>query len=105
MYMTSLRLLATNEGVSVPVNMLGKWKTLTMMAGIPLLMAHEPWSLFPSIPMSLVGSILVYVAGIISLWSAIVYTYNMIQKLKQLRVRKSQQKKSQVGSADNDIES
>lgn len=96
MYMTSLRLLASSEGVSVPVNMLGKWKTLTMMAGIPLLMAHEAWSLFPTIPMSLVGSILVYLAGIISLWSAIVYTYNMVQKLKQLRIKKLEDKKTQV---------
>lgn len=88
MYMTSLRLLAMNEGVTVPVNSLGKWKTALMMVGIPFLMAYEPWSLIPSIPFSLPGSFFIYVAGVISLWSAVLYTYNMIQKLKSMRALK-----------------
>lgn len=88
MYMTSLRLLAMNEGVSVPVNSLGKWKTALMMLGIPFLMAHEPWSLIPSIPFSVPGSFFIYVAGVISLWSAVLYTYNMVQKLKSKRLLK-----------------
>lgn len=85
MYMTSLRLLAMNEGVSVPVSSMGKWKTALMMVAIPFLMAHEPWSAIPSLPFALPGSFLIYVAGIISLWSAVIYTYNMIQKLKHKR--------------------
>jgi CDP-diacylglycerol--glycerol-3-phosphate 3-phosphatidyltransferase len=83
MYMTSLRLLANNEGVSVPVNEMGKWKTATQMVGIPLLMANEDWM---NIPLPLLGSSLIYIACVLSLWSAIHYTFNMIQKLKQKRV-------------------
>lgn len=88
MYMTSLRLLAMNEGFSVPVSSLGKWKTATMMVGIPFLMAYEPWSLIPEIPFAIPGKIFVYISGIISLWSAVSYTYNMIKKLKQNRLTK-----------------
>ena len=93
MYMTSLRLLATNEGLSVPVNQLGKWKTATMMMGIPMLMANETWSLLPQFPMPLVGLVLIYIAAILSLWSAITYTYNMIQKLKLSRQNKKKKNK------------
>ena len=89
MYMTSLRLLASNEGVSVPVNDIGKWKTATQMVGIPLLMANEPWL---SIPLPLLGSTLIYIACFLSLWSAIHYTYNMIQKLKLKRQNKKLEK-------------
>lgn len=93
MYMTSLRLLATNEGISVPVNQLGKWKTATMMVGIPFLMANENWSLFPDFPLPFFGLMLIYIAAILSLWSSVTYTYNMIQKLKIDRAQKRQQKK------------
>ena len=89
MYMTSLRLLASNEGVSVPVNDIGKWKTATQMVGIPLLMANESWL---SIPLPMLGSVLIYIACFLSLWSAIHYTYNMIQKLKQKRQNKKLEK-------------
>ena len=87
MYMTSLRLLANNEGVSVPVSWLGKWKTTTMMLGISFLMANETWSVLPVIPIPLIGSILIYISGIISLWSALTYTLSMIAKLKLKRKR------------------
>ena len=85
--MTSLRLLANNEGVSVPVSWLGKWKTTTMMLGISFLMANETWSVLPVIPIPLIGSILIYISGIISLWSALTYTLSMIAKLKLKRKR------------------
>lgn len=87
MYMTSLRLLATNEGVSVPVSEFGKWKTATQMVGIPLLMANEAWM---SIPLPLIGSSLIYIACVLSLGSAFQYTFNMVQKLKQKRINKKQ---------------
>ncbi len=82
MYMTSLRLLAMNEGVKVPVNNIGKWKTATQMVGIPLLMANENWMY---IPIPLLGEALIYIATFLSIWSATHYTYNMIQKLKLKR--------------------
>ena len=88
MYMTSLRLLAMNEGFSVPVNSLGKWKTALMMIGIPFLMAYESWSLIPEIPFHLPGQFFIYISGVISIWSAVTYTFNMIKKLKQNRMNK-----------------
>lgn len=92
MYMTSLRLLATNEGISVPVSSLGKWKTAIQMVGIPMLMANEPWWIFP---FPILGTILIYAASILSLWSAISYSINMIAKLKQSRaVKKSASKEN-----------
>ena len=92
MYMTSLRLLATNEGISVPVSNLGKWKTAIQMIGIPMLMANEAWWIFP---FPILGTILIYAASILSLWSAISYSINMIVKLKQSRaVKKSNLKEA-----------
>ncbi|MBD65571.1 MAG: CDP-diacylglycerol--glycerol-3-phosphate 3-phosphatidyltransferase [Halobacteriovoraceae bacterium] len=95
MYMTSLRLLATNEGIAVPVNQLGKWKTATMMVGIPFIMANESWSLLPWLPLPEFGHALVYIAAILSLGSAIIYTLSMIQKLKADRALKRKQRKLQ----------
>ncbi len=95
MYMTSLRLLATNEGVLVPVNNIGKWKTATQMIGIPLLMPYEVWR---GIPLPNIGLGLIYIACFLSLWSAIQYTMNMIQKLKQARIQKKLKK--QQGNAN-----
>lgn len=89
MYMTSLRLLALNEGIKVPVNNLGKWKTATQMIGIPLVMANQTWQ---TIPLPMIGMIFIYIASLLSIWSAIVYTYNMIQKLKHSRTQKKEQK-------------
>mgnify|MGYP003716778251 CR=1 FL=1 len=83
--MTSLRLLATNEGVKVPVNQIGKWKTAIQMIGIPMMMAAENWYF---LPLPLIGKILIYIAAILSLWSAIEYTFNMINRLKKKRVKK-----------------
>lgn len=87
MYMTSLRLLANTEGLNVPVNNIGKWKTAIQMLGIPLLMANEVWM---QVPIPFIGTSLIYIACILSLWSAIQYTYNTIQKLKQKRMLKKQ---------------
>lgn len=92
MYMTSLRLLATNEGISVPVNNLGKWKTAIMMVGIPMLMCNEPWWIFP-FPM--MGITFIYIAAIISLWSAILYSISMVQKLKADRILKKEKRKQE----------
>jgi CDP-diacylglycerol--glycerol-3-phosphate 3-phosphatidyltransferase len=89
MYMTSLRLLAMNEGVVVPVSNIGKWKTAIQMIGIPCLMANETWM---QIPFPLIGSSLIYIACILSLWSAISYTFSMITKLKVKRSKKKKQK-------------
>lgn len=89
MYITALRLLAMEKGISVPVGTLGKWKTATQMVGIPLLMANDiPWG----IDMPLLGTIAIYLASIFSLYSAIEYSIGLIAKIQKLRKEKKRQK-------------
>ena len=75
---------------------MGKWKTATQMLGIPLLMANESWL---EIPIPFIGTLLIYLACILSLWSAIHYTYNMIQKLKQKKELKKEKKEDPQGES------
>jgi CDP-diacylglycerol--glycerol-3-phosphate 3-phosphatidyltransferase len=92
MYMTSLRLLALTEGVEVPVSNLGKWKTGTQMTAIPMLMI---WEEFLWMNMSKLGTFLLYVSVLLSLWSAFLYSFSMIRKLKDKRLEKRKLKKEQ----------
>jgi len=79
MYITSLRLLASERGFIVPVGKLGKWKTATQMVGIPFLMAYDhPWG----IPMPLLGKLCIYVATIFSIYSALQYSAGLIKKIQ-----------------------
>lgn len=90
MYMTSLRLLALSEGVDVPVSSLGKWKTGSQMVAIPMLMIYDDF-LWMNLP--LIGTILMYVSAVLSLWSALLYSLHMIAKLKEKRAEKKRGKK------------
>ncbi|MGZ3789924.1 MAG: CDP-diacylglycerol--glycerol-3-phosphate 3-phosphatidyltransferase [Bacteriovorax sp.] len=82
MYITALRLLAMEKGLSVPVGTLGKWKTATQMVGIPLLMANDrPWG----IDMVLLGTIAIYLASLFSVYSALEYSLGLIRKIQKLR--------------------
>ena len=90
MYMTSLRLLALTEGVDVPVSSMGKWKTGTQMVAIPMLMIYDEF-LWMNLP--LIGTILIYISAVLSLWSALVYSLHMIQKLKDKHAEKKRLKK------------
>jgi CDP-diacylglycerol--glycerol-3-phosphate 3-phosphatidyltransferase len=94
MYITALRLLAMEKGISVPVGTLGKWKTAAQMVGIPLLMANDiPWG----INMPLLGMIAIYLASIFSLYSAVEYSVGLIRKIQKIRKEKKRQKnKEQV---------
>lgn len=89
MYMTSLRLLATNEGINVEVSSLGKWKTATQMVAIPLLMVYQNWWI---VPMALIGTVLIYIASFLSLYSSVLYSIGLIHKLKLNRKLKKDQK-------------
>jgi CDP-diacylglycerol--glycerol-3-phosphate 3-phosphatidyltransferase len=85
MYITALRLLAMEKGISVPVGVLGKWKTATQMVGIPFLMANDiPWGL----DMPLLGNIAIYLASVFSLYSAFEYSIGLIRKIQKLRKEK-----------------
>jgi CDP-diacylglycerol--glycerol-3-phosphate 3-phosphatidyltransferase len=85
MYMTSLRLLATNEGLKVPVNNLGKWKTAAQMFAVPFLMANQTWWIFN---LALMGQVLLYVSTFLSLFSATTYSLSLVKKLKLDRQQK-----------------
>lgn len=90
MYMTSLRLLAMTEGISVPVSNMGKWKTGTQMVATPMLMVYDTWL---GLDLPLIGTILIYVSSFLSLLSASHYSFNMIKKLKEKRAEKKRLKK------------
>jgi CDP-diacylglycerol--glycerol-3-phosphate 3-phosphatidyltransferase len=89
LYMTSLRLLATTEGITVPVTQLGKWKTAMQMVGIPMLMANEPWQ---GLSFPLIGKVCVYIAAALSLYSAFDYSFNCVKKIKHSRKLKRTKK-------------
>jgi CDP-diacylglycerol--glycerol-3-phosphate 3-phosphatidyltransferase len=92
MYITALRLLAMEKGISVPVGTLGKWKTATQMVGIPLLLAYDiPWG----IDMPLIGTIAIYLASVFSLYSALEYSLGLIKKIQKIRKEKKILKKTQ----------
>lgn len=83
MYITSLRQLASNRGISLPVGELGKWKTAFQMTAIPMLMAYD--NMFGIIPLPLLGDICIYITSILSLYSALGYSLGLIKNLKQKR--------------------
>lgn len=82
MYITSLRLFAAQEGFSVPVDKLGKWKTATQMVGIPMMMAS-------SFGLLDIGFIFILISMVLSIYSACQYSLGFLQKFKL----KIQQKK------------
>lgn len=90
MYMTSLRLLAMTESVEVPVSNMGKWKTTVQMVATPMLMIYDEF-LWMDLP--LIGTILMYIAALLSLWSALKYSLSMIKKLQENRAEKKKLKK------------
>ena len=90
MYMTSLRLLAMSEGVDVPVSDMGKWKTGTQMVATPMLMIYDD---FLGMDLPIIGTALIYVAALLSLWSALKYSLNMIKKLQEKRLEKKKHKR------------
>jgi cardiolipin synthase (CMP-forming) len=56
---------------SVAVNSLGKIKTAAQMVAIPLLLFHDP--LFVSYDTHLAGEILLWIAGVLTVWSMFYY--------------------------------
>jgi len=93
MYMTSLRLLAMTEEITVPVSSLGKWKTTAQMVAIPMLMIHGK---FLWLPMDKIGTVLIYIAAFISLLSALMYSLSLVKKLQERRLEKKRLKKASL---------
>lgn len=79
-YITSLRLFASDARVIVPVNYFGKWKTASQFIGITLLIANgTPWG----ISMAYYGVCSLYIATILSLLSAVIYSVGLVKKIKR----------------------
>jgi CDP-diacylglycerol--glycerol-3-phosphate 3-phosphatidyltransferase len=94
-YITALRLLANERGLTVPVANIGKWKTAFQMIGIPFLMVNDqPWG----IPMPLLGNVFIYLASLFSIYSAIDYSLSLIKRLKKSRIEARQAKESPSAS-------
>lgn len=91
MYMTSLRLLALTEGINIPVDKWGKWKTTFQMVAIPMLMIHHE---FLYVHWGFWGTILIYISALLSLFSALNYSISMIKKLKIKRMKIKFRKKA-----------
>ena len=56
---------------SVAVNWLGKMKTITQMVAIPVLLYHDP--LFGVVPVAAIGTVLIYVAAALTVYSMLYY--------------------------------
>ena len=91
-YITSLRLLASERGLSLPVEVMGKWKTACQMIAIPMLMAYHSLE-FLSMP--LVGSVLLYISTLLSIYSAFRYSLRIIEKIKSKKANVEQQNTTQ----------
>ncbi len=80
-YITALRLLASSEGLSIPVGNMGKWKTTMQMTGIPMLMVYNEF-------LHTLGTVFMGVAAYLSLYSSIVYSLGLVRKLKKRRAKR-----------------
>lgn len=85
-YISGLRMLALNEGVEISAGSGGKAKTSFQVIGIACVLIYFPylapwggWVRFYEI-----GLLLLYVSGVLSIWSAFTYTRGFIQALSQL---------------------
>jgi phosphatidylglycerophosphate synthase len=61
------------------------------MVAIPMLMIYDDF-LWMNLP--LIGTILIYISAVLSLWSALIYSIHMIAKLKEKRAEKKRVKKA-----------
>ena len=83
MYIISLRLLASERGLSVPVGPFGRWKTGLQMVAIPLLMVYEEWPFGSALPT--LGTWLLNLASLFSCYSALEYSLRLMKKIKRKR--------------------
>jgi len=56
---------------NVAVNWLGKLKTIMQMVAIPVLLFHDP--LFGVIPVAMIGTLLIYIAAVLTVYSMFYY--------------------------------
>lgn len=89
MGITSLRALASAEGVIIPAGAGGKWKAALQMVAIPFLIVDV--KLFDMIPCDFIGTVLMYISVALSLTSASTYVWDFFKGLKE-KLRAKQQK-------------
>lgn len=89
MGITSLRALASAEGVIIAAGQGGKWKAALQMIAIPFLIVHV--KIFDLVPADWVGTVLIYVSVALSLTSASTYAVDFFRGLKE-KLRAKQQK-------------
>lgn len=76
---TGLRALASNEGIIIAASKLAKWKTVTQMIAIPLLMLTDP---FWNLPLRLIGNVFIWISVFVSIWSAQDYIVDFFKALR-----------------------
>ncbi|MCB9091571.1 MAG: CDP-diacylglycerol--glycerol-3-phosphate 3-phosphatidyltransferase [Halobacteriovoraceae bacterium] len=92
LYMTSLRLLATNQGLSVPVDKMGKWKTAIQFLSITFLMLGN---YLEGIPGLFLGQVCIYIAAFLALFSAVNYSIGLFKRMQQARKIKKKEKENE----------
>lgn len=92
---TSLRALASAEGVIIDASTGGKWKTLTQMFAIPFMMA-KPGLL--GIPLFAIGEVLLYISLGMSLWSALQYVLGFFASLTARAKERRRARKARSGN-------
>ncbi len=60
------------------------------MIATPMLMVYEE---FLWLPLPIIGTVLMYVAALLSLWSAFLYSFSTMKKMQELRMEKRKEKK------------
>lgn len=81
MGITSLRALASAEGVIIAAGSGGKWKAALQMVGIPFLIMQG--SFFGLTTNELIGTVLIYVSIFLSLTSALTYALDFFRGLRE----------------------
>lgn len=89
MGITSLRALASAEGVIIAAGQGGKWKAALQMVAIPFLIVGV--KLFDLVSADLIGTVLIYLSVGLSLTSASTYVVDFFKGLKE-KLRAKQQK-------------
>jgi CDP-diacylglycerol--glycerol-3-phosphate 3-phosphatidyltransferase len=92
MAITSLRALASAEGLIIAASDSAKWKTATQMVAIPFIMGRVLWG----IPLVTTGNVLLYISLGISLWSAKDYIVGFFRAIRKKRELKVAQRRSKV---------
>jgi CDP-diacylglycerol--glycerol-3-phosphate 3-phosphatidyltransferase len=85
---SGLRTIAMNEGIVIAAGQEGKWKTSFQLVGIICLCihyVHPTWFGFATVNVdyNVVGQALIYVATLLSVWSALVYFRNFLVTLSR----------------------